>query len=1182
MIRFTYKIFSAFSLMLLAVSTAAQAPIQVTAPMTGTPAAGSYFSYSNITLSPNFSFTAAAGSSLSLYIANPDCQLLANSFSQNQNYIVTSVPRVGGMKTVGSTPNSGDFANRTSCDLMQSVQYFDGLGRPLQAVQVKGSTANKDVVQPFVYDQFGREVQKYLPYPAQGTADGSYKSTATSDQSTFYNSPASGSGVSQITAPYAITNFEPSPLDRIVEQGAPGAVWQPVANSTSGHTNKLNYTTNNVTALTDVANSYLAALYTVTINSDQSRALNRASGANGNYAAGQLYVTIRKDENWVSGKIGTSEEYKDKEGHVVLKRTFNQVGTTVQVLSTYYVYDDLGNLAFVLPPISAADGGIPAQATLDNVCYLYQYDERNRLVQKRLPGKGWEYMIYNLLDQLIFTQDANQRSQTPQVWSFIKYDAMGRVVMTGTEGGHTETRPALQSYVTTTLKNTSSGFTEWETPNASGTHGYTNTAFPTGAGVVTLMVNYYDDYNNMPNLPTGYQVSSGVSTMTKGLLTASKTAVLNTPSNYLWKVHYYDDLGREIRTYQQHYLGGTANASNFDVVLTSYNFNNQDTSTNRRHFTTALIGTPKLTINNIYRYDHMGRKIQTFEQINGGTNVLLSQTDYNEIGQVQTKHLHGASGAAPFLQNIAYTYNERGWLKSSNAPLFAMQLTYNNGNNAPFNGNISNQTWQVQGGTSKMYNYSYDALNRLNAGIYTPSTENYSEQGIDYDLVGNIQHLTRGAPSLPMPPTYTYTYTGNQLQSVSGLTTGTYQYDPNGNVKFDARTQKNITYNLLNLPQSITATGFNLSYTYDATGQKLRKNNGATTTDYIGGIQYENGNIIFIQTEEGRAINSGGSYLYEYSLTDHLGNSRLSFDQNSATAIKQQDDYYPFGMEISRGTTVSPKNEYLYNKKELQEELGQYDYGARFYDPVIGRWTSVDPLSELDRRLSPYIYGFDDPMRFTDPDGMWPDWLDHAIASAKQWLGAPAEENYATAVSQVAGAAYGTGQLPVPATNGQALLMNLGQAGYQMAASMPGTLKVRTNVPAPEVPEIATVPKTSAHTEPETPQGGAYKDLSVGTDEQRHHLVADAVSPVSKKAGPSIVMKTVDHRQTGSWGNSKESQAFQARQFELLAKGDFEGAMNLGINDVRAKFGTQYDPAIQQAQAYTDKLNKTKTTAIKQ
>jgi RHS repeat-associated protein len=105
--------------------------------------------------------------------------------------------------------------------------------------------------------------------------------------------------------------------------------------------------------------------------------------------------------------------------------------------------------------------------------------------------------------------------------------------------------------------------------------------------------------------------------------------------------------------------------------------------------------------------------------------------------------------------------------------------------------------------------------------------------------------------------------------------------------------------------------------------------------------------------------------------------------QTQVLEIVDGNDYYPFGMNhLKSGTsffgTSSYKN-YKYNGKELQES-GMYDYGARFYMPDLGRWGVVDPLAEQYRRFSPYNYTVNNPIRFTDPDGM-----QIAPGSQEQW-----------------------------------------------------------------------------------------------------------------------------------------------------------------------------------------------------
>ena len=141
----------------------------------------------------------------------------------------------------------------------------------------------------------------------------------------------------------------------------------------------------------------------------------------------------------------------------------------------------------------------------------------------------------------------------------------------------------------------------------------------------------------------------------------------------------------------------------------------------------------------------------------------------------------------------------------------------------------------------------------------------------------------------------------------------------------------------------------------------------------------------FFLTAEGYVkvvIPTGGgnpSYDYVFNYTDHLGNIRLSYsDANKngiaeKTEILEENNYYAFGLKHKNYNTVNsqPAYKYKYNGKELQDELGLnvYDYGARNYDPAVGRWFNYDPLAEKYLSISSYVYCANNPIIYIDPNG---------------------------------------------------------------------------------------------------------------------------------------------------------------------------------------------------------------------
>ena len=230
-----------------------------------------------------------------------------------------------------------------------------------------------------------------------------------------------------------------------------------------------------------------------------------------------------------------------------------------------------------------------------------------------------------------------------------------------------------------------------------------------------------------------------------------------------------------------------------------------------------------------------------------------------------------------------------------------------------------------------------------------------------------------------------YTYEGNRLMCVDDGVSVTayagvsdfqdganqadeYAYDANGNLTKDLnRNICEIQYNILNLPRKVVfAGGDSISYVYAADGTKLRSTatiGGVTTkTDYCGNVIYENGFRKYLLVDGGYVTLSDGKY--HYYLRDHQGNNRVVAGADGT--VEEVNHYYPFGGVFASSGNAQP---YKYNGKEQEKSLPWYDYGARRYDAVLGRFTTVDPSAEKTYFWSPYAYCYDNPVLHVDPTG---------------------------------------------------------------------------------------------------------------------------------------------------------------------------------------------------------------------
>ena len=874
----------------------------------------------------------------------------------------------------------------------ETVRYMDGFGRVAQAQEIGASPRGNDLVQFTEYDNLHRIPKAYLPYVATSGC-GSYRSDYLSEQAAFYTNTASNNKdrIVNDVKPYALTAFENAPSGRSLSSTGFGNAWQQSSGTRSSNR--------------------------IERNSHQEVRIWKINPANGQvtgsgfYPVGTLvrYTGIDPDGN-------ESYSYRDRAGLTVM--TSVRINATTYA-HTHYVYDELSRLRYIIPP--AALGYFAGNYTFDQTSPVYDlymfgylYDKKGRLTEEKKPGKSVVYHIYDHKDRRILSQDGVQRAENK--WDFVKFDALGRPLY---KGMYTHATTAGRA----AMQNLADLATVTDEKPATGDPGYTNEAWPVVSASDIRHVYYYDTYdtdrNGTDDLLPDYTLDHEEKDFSRnvyGRLTAEKT--LNGSSGWIRKFFFYDKQGRVIQTRGNNQLALTAMGDYQSLV---YDFSGQLLKTRKKVIGGQSVAT---IVANRFVYDHGGRLLRTYHKINGEPEVLLSELIYNELGQVTEKNLHSEDEGVSFLQSLDYVYNIQGAMthinnsslsndgiiNNDNNDLFGMQLHYESAvpgldNQARYNGTVSAMSWQTSNvafpitNGEKGYVYQYDGAGQLLEANYKEkplsawtASGRYREKQ-SYDLNGNIQRVLRTGAVGDIVDSLGLSYTGNRLSAITedgspiygyrqASTTG-LTYDANGNPN-NGPHGFNMSYNdmgkIAMLHPDIGGNFLFSAYIYSGSGSRLVKQDVrlsgvppqvvVDSREYIDNFVFENGTLKLVHTGEGRVAVSGGQFKYEYDLKDHLGNTRITFDKDPLTAsarVIQEDHYYPFGMRLpGLSYDYSSGNRHLFQSKELDPISGLYDFHARNYDPVLGRFYEVDPAGQF---ANSYNGMGNNPVNMIDPNG---------------------------------------------------------------------------------------------------------------------------------------------------------------------------------------------------------------------
>ncbi|MBC2734071.1 MAG: hypothetical protein HF981_06910 [Desulfobacteraceae bacterium] len=669
--------------------------------------------------------------------------------------------------------------------------------------------------------------------------------------------------------------------------------------------------------------------------------------------------TLTKVKEDAAGTTIDRYRYLDGLNREVQTVAFGESGQTI---ITQAVYDEMGRLSLKKGPFFGSGSGYPQTPPAEYPWQQIYYDNRSRPIAVESPhmqyGTIETSMAYSGFDTTITDPDGAQKTESR--------DYLGRIVQVTEYNG-------AEQYHTDYAYN--------------------------AAGDLTSVTDHLDNVTTVSWDTLGRKTSMDDPDMGAWSYTydANGNLLTQTDAKNQDITFTYDELDR--MTYKSYSTSDPAVAFLYDNTtagkngigrLKSVESSQSVISYKAYDAVGRLLEESKQVIGNAtvystsYAYDLSGKKMQTIHPDgttvgNGfypGTNLLntvtgTGATTYATISQYQP---NGKIGRIDHGNAAVTTYSYDTWSEKLTGIVTRDYLDTEIQNRSYLYSPAGDIEEIDDAYNDVTYTYSYDDLHRLagetNTGADGPIY-------YTYNAIGNMTQRIAGTD------TFDYTYDLSHPHAMSSMdlngTPYSYTYDDNGNMTAGKDftdpanpALRTLTWNADNMPVSVSRSGVTTTFKYDGLGRRAKKQVGAGSPTYYIGAEYEviaGGNTKYIFAGNLRIAKVSATGVY-YFHKDHLGSSTVMTGDTGAAV--ETSEYRPYGAFRSQtGTAVS---DYKFTDQEWDAEAGLYNYDARLYDPVIGRFISADsivPDPINPQSLNRYTYVHNNPLIYVDPTGHW-------------------------------------------------------------------------------------------------------------------------------------------------------------------------------------------------------------------